>query len=171
MTRVSRAWTGRVVVALLVAAGVNLALVELDIQHDGALVSLLAVATVAAVALTLEALDATSTLPWTMPRRDARPDPGEDTRTATYRHVIEAHLTSREADDAIVWQVAELAARRLRQVHGFRYAEDPARATELLGPDLAEWVSRDRRHRHRAGPGRRLTVEQLGAAVTRIEEL
>ena len=101
MTRVSRAWAGRVVVALLVAAGVNLALVELDIQHDGALVSLLAVATVAAVALTLEALDATSTLPWTMPRRDARPDPGEDTRTATYRHVIEAHLTSREADDAI----------------------------------------------------------------------
>ncbi len=171
MTRESRLWTGRALVALLVAAGANLALYEIDVEHDAALVALLAVTTIAAGVLALEALDATSRLPWSAQRRDARPDPGEDTRTAMYRHVIEAHLSSREADDAVVWHVADLAARRLRQVHGFRYADDPARATELLGPELAEWVSHDRRHRYHSGPGRRLTVQQLGVAVTRIEEL
>lgn len=171
MNREWRAWTGRAAVALLVAAGVNLALHELGIGHDAALVSLLSVGTVAAVVLALESLDAASRLPWSVPRRDARPAPGEDTRTAMYRHVIEAHLTSRDADDAVVWQVADLAARRLRQVHGVRYADDPVRATELLGPELAEWVSHDRRHRFHEGPGRRLTVQELGAAVRRIEEL
>ena len=171
MTREARAWTGRFVVALLVVAGLNLALFELDIEHDVALVSLLVLTTVAAGVLTLEALDAPSRLPWSMPRQDARPHQGEDTRTATYRHVIEAHLTSRDVDDAIVWQVADLASRRLRQVHGLRYADDPVRATELLGPQLAEWVSHDRRHRYRSGPGGRLTVEQLGVVVRRIEEL
>ena len=89
-----------------------------------------------------------------------------------YRHVIEAHLSSREADDAVVWQLADLAARRLRQVHGLRYADDPARATELLGPQLAEWVSHDRRHRYAPGPRhRRYTVQQLGRGRPRIEEL
>ena len=171
MSREWRAWTGRAVVALLGAAAVNLALSELSYPHDVMLLSLLSITTVAAVVLALEALDATSGLPWTAPRQDARPGPGEDTRTAMYRHVIEAHLSSREADDAVVWQVADLAARRLRQVHGFRYADDPARATELLGPELAEWLSRDRRQRYGAGPGHRLTVEQLGVAVARIEEL
>ena len=54
-----------------------------------------------------------------------------------YRHLIEAHETSREADDTVLWQMADLASRRLRQVHGIRYADDPDRATELLGPVLA----------------------------------
>ena len=51
-----------------------------------------------------------------------------------FRHMIEAHEASREADDTVLWQIADLAKRRLRQVHGLRYADDPGRATELLGP-------------------------------------
>jgi hypothetical protein len=171
MSRAVRTWTGRVLVALVVAAVLNLALSELGIEHDVALVSLLVGTTVAAGGLALEALDTTVRLPWTATRPDARPLAGEDTRTAMYRHVIEAHLTSRDADDTIVWRITDLAAHRLRQVHGFRYADDPARATELLGPDLADWLAQDRRHRYRAGPGQRFSVAQLGEAVRRIEEL
>ncbi len=68
-----------------------------------------------------------------------------------YRHVVEAHLTSRQADDAVIWQLADLARKRLRQVHGFRPEDDPARTEELLGPQLAEWMSHDRRHRYTPG--------------------
>ena len=142
-----------------------MALSALRIEHDAPLVALLAATTVAAGVLALEALGRHARRPWTAPRPDARPDPGEDTRTAMFRHLVEAHETSREADDAVLWQIADLARRRLRQVHGFRYADDPARANELLGPLLADLVSRDRRHRYE--PGRRhprYTVAELGDA-------
>ena len=118
------------------------------------------------------ALDAGAVPSWTVRRGDVAPDRGEDTRTAMYRHVIEVHLTSQEADDAIVWQIADLARHRMRQLHGVRYEESPERAAELLGPELADWVSHDRRHRYVPGARhRRYTVAQLGDAVRRIEEL
>jgi hypothetical protein len=165
-------WVARGVVAVLVAVGTNAALSLLSVEHDAALVALLAVATVAAVVLTLSALDADTRTGWTVRRSDARPATGEDTRTAMYRHVIEAHLTSRDADEAVVWQIADLARLRLRQLHGLRYEESPERVTVLLGPVLAEWVSHDRRHRYVPDARhRRYTVAQLGDAVRRIEEL
>jgi hypothetical protein len=169
---VSRAWAGRVVVAVGAAVGVNLALSGLDVRHDVTLVALLAAAAVAAGVLALEALDASTRVPWLAVRPDTRPQRGEDTQTASYRHVVEAHLTSREPDDAVVWQIADLARRRLRQVHGFRPEDDPARTEELLGPQLAEWMSHDRRHRYVPGaPHVRYSVAVLGDAVRRIEEL
>ena len=136
------------------------------------LVSLLVLASVAAGALAMAALETESRPAWTVRRSDAQPSTGEDTRTAMYRHVIEVHLTSQEADEAILWQVADLAKHRMRQLHGVRLEESPQRATELLGPELAEWVSHDRRHRYEPGARhRRYTVAQLGDAVRRIEEL
>ena len=96
-----------------------------------------------------------------------------------YRHVIEVHLTSQDADDAIVWQIADLARQRMRQLHGLRYDEDPERATELLGPVLADWVSHDRRHRYVPGraapallgrPARRGRAQDRGAVTSaRVE--
>jgi hypothetical protein len=60
----------------------------------------------------------------------------------------------------------------MRQLHGLRFEDSPERATELLGPVLAECVSHDRRHRYVPGARhRRYTVAQLGDAVRRIEEL
>ena len=169
---VQRVWVGRAIIAILAAVTVNLSLSALQIEHDAPLIALLAATTVAATTLALEAIDAYARRPWTAPRPDAGPDPGEDVRTATFRHLVEVHETSHDADDAVLWQIADLAQRRLRQVHGFRYAEDPARATELLGPLLSDLVSRDRRqryepdHRHH-----RYTVAELGDLVRRIEEL
>jgi hypothetical protein len=167
-----RSWLGRLLLALLVAVAVNVVLSGLSVDHDVTLVAVLAATTVAVGVLTLQALDLLTRVPWMVPRTDSRPSRGEDTRTATYRRVVEAHLTSREADDAIIWQLADLARRRLRQVHGFRPEEDPARTEELLGPRLAEWVSHDRRHRYVPGqPHPRYTVAVLSDAVRRIEEL
>jgi hypothetical protein len=167
-----RRWLGRLLVAVLVGVGVNALLSGLSVDHDTALIGLLAATTVAVGVLTLEALDHATRVPWVARRPDARPDRGEDTRTAMYRHVVEAHLTSREADDAVIWQLADLARRRLRQVHGLRPQDDPARTMELLGPVLADWVSHDRRDRYTPGQRHpRYTVAALGEVVRRIETL
>jgi hypothetical protein len=172
MRQERRAWLGRLLVAGLVGVGVNAVLSGLSVDHDTALVGLLAATTVAVGVLTLEALDNATRVPWVARRPDTRPDRGEDTRTAMYRHVVEAHLTSREADDAVVWQLADLARRRLRQVHGLRPQDDPERTTALLGPVLAEWVSHDRRDRYVPGQRHpRYTVAALDEVVRRIEAL
>ena len=90
-----------------------------------------------------------------------------------YRRVVEAHLTSHDADDAVV-----LAAGRPRRpaappgAHGLRYADDPERATELLGPLLADWVSHDRRSRYRPDHRHtRYSPDQLNEVLGRIEAL
>jgi len=172
MRRLSRFWVGPLVIAVLLAASTNSTLSLLRVEHDTALVGLLAVATVAAGLLAMSALDAGTRTGWTVRRSDAKPDGGEDTRTAMYRHVIEVHLTSQDADDAIVWQIADLGKQRLRQLHGLRYDESPEESTALLGAVLAEWVSHDRRHRYVPGARHhRYPVGQLGDVVRRIEEL
>jgi hypothetical protein len=170
--RSSALWGVRVVTVLVAAVTVNLSLSALEIEHDAPLVALLILTAAAAALLALEALDASVRLPWTLPRPDAQPGPGEDTRTTSLRHLVEAHQTSHQADDAVLWQLADLASRRLRQVHGIRYADDPDRVRELLGPVLAELVSRDRRHRYDpAHHHRRYTVAELGELLHRIEDL
>jgi hypothetical protein len=151
---------------------VNLSLSALEIEHDTTIVALLVLTAAAVALLAMETLDAATRPEWTHRRSDAKPDPGEDTRTAMFRHLVEAHQTSHQADDAVLWQLADLASRRLRQVHGLRYADDPARVTELLGPRLADLVSRDRRHRYDpTHHHRRYTADELGDLLTRIERL
>ena len=170
--RTAVTWVVRAGVALAAAATVDLSLAALEVEHDAPLVALLVVAGAAAALLAVEALDVAVRLPWSLPRPDARPDPGEDTRTTMLRHLVEAHQTSREADDAVLWQIADLAARRLRQVHDLRWSDDPGRTRELLGPTLAELVSRDRRHRYQPGVRhRRYDLDELGELVRRIEQL
>lgn len=170
--RIAREWLGPALVALLAAAGINSALSLLEVRHQPWLVAVLVCAVVSTGWLLLTALDAGERLPWTRPRSDAEPDRGEDTRTAMYRHVIEVHFSSHDRDETVVWQLADLAARRLRQVHGFSWSDDPARARALLGEPLAGWVAVDRRERYR--PDHRYprhTLEELTEAVSRIERL
>jgi hypothetical protein len=170
--RTTRLWAGRLILAAAAALTVDLALSAMEVEHDAPMVALLTVATIAAGVLALESLEAHMALPWTAPRPDARAHPGEDTRTAMFRQMIEVHEGTRQADDAVLWQIADLAKRRLRQVHGIRYADDPGRATELLGPALADLVSRDRRQRYQPGRRhRRYSVDELGELVARVERL
>lgn len=172
MRGIARRWWAWAVAALVGATALNLALSWLRVEHDPLLVTLLALALVATGAVVLEAFQARSTLPWTSPRTDRPPETGEDLRTEELRWLVEAHLASKGADDAVIWAIADLADRRLRQVHGLRYADDPRRATDLLGQPLADWMSHDRRHRydptHRHA---RYSVAQLDDVVRRIEEL
>ncbi len=168
----SRAWLGRSLVALATAVLLNVVLAVLEVEHDVTLVGLLSIATVAAGVLTLAALELAPAVDWSARRRDAVPDSGEDTRTSFFRHLVEIHQTSRDADDTVLWQLADLAAARLRQQHGLRYADDPARVTELLGPVLADLVARGRRQRYRPeGRHHRYPVRDLAEMVRRIEEL
>ena len=74
--RVSRVWVGRAVAALAAAAVVNVALSAMRIEHDAPLVALLAATTLAAGALALEAIDASSRLPWTIVAPRCAPRPG-----------------------------------------------------------------------------------------------
>jgi hypothetical protein len=168
----SRVWWGRAGYALAAALLVNLSLSRLGVEHDPGLIALLAAASVAVGAMAMEAFVAGAHLPWTSSRHTSRLETGEDTRTLMYRRVVEAHLTSHDADDAVVWQLADLASRRLRQVHGLRYSDDPERATELLGPLLADWVSHDRRSRYRPDHKHtRYSPDQLDQVLSRIEAL
>jgi hypothetical protein len=170
--RVPGVWIGRATVAAAAALLVNFALGAVGYEHDASLLSLLIMTSVAAGVLALEALEAHTRISWTTHNPTTRPDPGEDIGTTSFRHVIEVHETARDADDAVLWQIADLAQRRLRQVHGLHYGDDPARVTELLGPQLADLVSRDRRHRYQPDRRRpRYTVAQLGELVDRIEAL
>ena len=168
----TRVWVGRVILAAASSVSINLVLSALKVEHDAPMVALLTVTTFAAGVLAVESLGAYMPLPWTASRPDAQPRTGEDTRTAMYRQTIEVHEGSREADDTVLWQIADLAKRRLRQVHGIRYADDPGRTTELLGPLLADLVSRDRRQRYQPGRRhRRYSVDELGELVQRVERL
>lgn len=167
-------WIGRVAVAVAAALVFNLSLSSLGYEHDTVLISLLVATLVAGGVLALEALETHTQFSWTAPNPAAPPDLGEDAGTTSFRHLIEVHETSRDADDAVLWQIAELAQRRLRQVQGPRYAEDPARVSELLGPYLADLVMRDRRQRHhdtQEDRNPRFSVAQLREMVRRIEAL
>lgn len=171
-TSTRRVWWGRAGYAMAGALVVNFGLSRLEVDHDPALIALIAAASVGVGAMAIEAFVAGAHRPWTSSHDASRPDTGEDTRTLMYRRVVEAHLTSHDADDAVVWQLADLAARRLRQVHGLRYADDPERATELLGPLLADWVSHDRRSRYRPDHRHtRYSPDQLNEVLGRIEAL
>jgi hypothetical protein len=172
MRGIPRGWWIWAAAALVGATLLNLGFSWFSVDHDPLLVTLLALALVATGAVVHEALVSHGATTWTTPRTDRAPETGEDLRTEELRWVVEAHLSSRGADDGVVWTIADLADRRLRQVHGLRYADDPHRATELLGPVLADWVSHDRRHRYDpAHRHARYSVAQLDDIVRRIEEL
>ncbi len=165
-------WVGHAAATLVAAAVANVILTAIGVAHDTALVTLLTAAVVAVGALLLRLVETAPSPSWTVVRQDAAPDPGEDTRTAMFRHLIEVHETSRNHNDTILWQLRDLADRRVRQVHGFRPADDPARAADLVGPLLADLLSRDPRRRYRPDHHYpRYTPAQLGDAVRRIEEL
>jgi hypothetical protein len=86
--------------------------------------------------------------------------PGQDTRLGMYTRVISGHLDARQLDPALRDRLADLADRRLHQLHGVGL-RDP-RATDLLGAEVAGILT---------GPPRRLSRAEIDRCVTKIEEL
>ena len=170
--RIPRAWWTGGVLTLAGAAAFNVALTALGVEHDALLIGELALATTGVLLVAIEALDPRPPLTWLTQLPLERPGTGEDSHTEELRWLVEVHLSSQGSDDAVLWKLADLAARRMRQVHGVSYAEDPRRTVELLGPVLGEWVSHDRRHRYDPAHRRhRYTLAQLTDVVRRIEAL
>lgn len=170
----ARTWLIRLGLALAIAALVNAFLsLILEADHDVVLIALLAVSVTAVGAVTFDALETSTHVTWSTPQTTAPLHAGEDARTTMHRQLIEAHLTSRHADNDVLWAIAGLANQRLRQVHGFAYQDDPERAAALLGSQLAEWCSHDRRHRYDPSHHRpvRYSAAQLGEALRRIETM
>lgn len=168
----ARTWSTPLVVALAGAAAVNLGLSALGVEHDPLLIAVLALAVAALLLVVVEVLDPRPPLTWLARLPNERADTGEDSHTEELRWLVEAHVASQGADDAVLWKLADLASRRMRQVHGVSWADDPRRTTELLGPQLAEWVSHDRRHRYDPAHHRhRHSLAQLGEVLRRIEDL
>jgi hypothetical protein len=85
---------------------------------------------------------------------------GRDSRFLAYIRILESHQHAREPDDTLRQRLAVLADRTLRIRHGVSL-DDP-RAVALLGPTTTSVVS---------GPTRRLTLSEVDACLTRIEEL
>ena len=106
----------------------NLALSALEVEHDAAVVALLTATTVAAAVLA-------PSRRWTPTRgcrgrlRGRTPGP-TPARTPGPRCSATWSRRTRprgRPTTPSLWQIADLAKRRLRQVHGLRYADDPAR--------------------------------------------
>ena len=77
-----------------------------------------------------------------------------------YVGLLEAHLSARSDDAALRDRLGALTDQVLRQRHGIRL-DDP-RASELLGPDVADVL---------AGSPRRLGLAEIDRCLTRIEDL
>ncbi len=143
--------------AAALAAAADRALVNVDPvgphhRHDTVLIILLAAAAVAAVSLAMAGVDAG---PPTCRGRCTAATPRQDSRRGHPHRDVPTHHRGPpdlvDADDAVVWQIADLAAPPDAAAPRLRYEDDPERAIELLGPLLADWVSHDRRHRYTPG--------------------
>jgi hypothetical protein len=167
-----RAWWVAGGAALVAAAVASVTFSVLDIEHDPVPIALIGLAAVATGTVVLATAATGERLPWTTPRDLLAPETGEDLRTEEFRWMVEAHVASRGSDDAVLWKMADLAATRLRQVHGLRYVDDPDRVSAMVGPLLAEWLSHDRRHRYDPAHRHvRYSVTELAEVVRRIEAL
>ena len=100
---------------------------------------------------------------WELDAEESPRPVGTDVRLAFLVRVITQHLVARHPDTRLAEALADLADRRLLQRHGVRRAEDPQRATELLGPDLVRYLAE--------APGRRLTTAEIDHHLQRIEAL
>jgi hypothetical protein len=97
---------------------------------------------------------------WTVHSAQGFSQPGQDHRLGMYTRAITGHLDAKVPDHTLRDRLADLADRRLRQRHATRL-RDPS-AADLLGAEAVTILT---------GPSRRLSRDELGRCVRRIEEL
>ena len=162
MTR--RGWR-RLAGGVVVVAVVWLVLLLLDFEPDPVRLPLTIALVIAVGHLLGDALGTVEPVTelWELEAEESPRPVGTDVRLAFLVRVITQHLVARHPDTRLAEALADLADRRLLQRHGVRRAEDPQRATELLGPDLVRYLAEV--------PGRRLTTAEIDRHLQRIEAL
>ena len=157
-------WWGRIVTAaaiwgILVAGAYALG----DSPRPGLLAVVVGAATVV-VWLILDVSGDMESVRWLPQEPGAVRPPGEDQRLALLRRVVAQHLDGREVGDALYRHLVELTDQRLVMRRGVSIRADPARAADLVGPELAAVVAA-------RPPYPRLTLDQIDRIVSRIEDL
>ena len=159
MTRPNRFWWRWLAVTLFAYGVVWVLMLALDVEARpwrllllvGVVMAVLALANVAVVS---DGPD------WSVDSIQSVAPPGQDTRLGMYTRVISGHLDARQLDPVLRDRLADLADRRLRQVHGVGL-RDPG-ASRWLGEDVTGIL---------AGPVRRLSRAEIETCVRRIEEM
>jgi len=118
------------------------------------------VALVAALAWLMVVAVRDESTPWRIEAVGAVRQPGHDARFASYVRIVESHLHAREPDGVLRDRLAGIAERTLEIRHGLTL-DDP-RTPGVLGPQAMAVVQ---------GPVRRLTLPEIDAFLTRIEDL
>lgn len=157
-SRLSR-WAWRAGFATFLTVALTIITSRFEFEPDPARLAVLVALTVALVGLVLDSVPdrmPTFDLP-TGRYRDTR---GADQRTAFFRRLIEANQSAKTPDSTVLRQLTGLADATLRARHGETLGTP--RATELLGEDALAVLHSE---------PRRLTLDEIDLAVTRIEEL
>ena len=159
-----RRWTGRIVVAFLLWAVVVAVAFVKGNRPDALLLGLVVAGVATTVWLYLDASVTVEPPRWDRAENDPVRPPGEDPRLAMLHRVVGGHLDARSVGDALHHELVEVADQRLLAHHGVSWRVDPDRAAPLLGPDLVALARQQ-------PPYPRMSLAQIDALVTRIEEL
>ena len=159
-----RRWAARIGTALALWVAVVAFSAIQGNRPDPLLLALTIAAFAATLWLYLDASLVSETPQWGDVLQDPVREPGEDSRLALLTRVIGQHLDAREVDDGLRRRLVEIVDHRLVTVHGVSLRADPARAAELMGPELAALVAEP-------PPHARLDVHQIDVLLSRIEAL
>lgn len=153
-----RRWAPRVIVTLLVVAGL---VVFARVEHTTPLLlpMVLLVGAVVAIAGLVNDSGGADPTDWEVAAYIARTSTGQDAGLATNVRLLENHLTSRRADASLRTKLTRLTDERLARQG--RRRDDPAVAVRL-GPLLVDVLD---------GPPRILQPAEIDECLRRIEEL
>ncbi len=158
-------WLGRIVAAVAVWGIVLGGAYALGNSPRPGLLAVVVGAATAVVWLVLDVAGEVEPVRWRSGAELPPPrPPGEDQRWVLLQRVISQHLDGREVGEGLFRQLVELTDQRLVMRHGVSVRADPARAADLVGPELAAVAAA-------RPPYPRLTLAQIERIVSRIEAL
>ncbi|NUR09390.1 MAG: hypothetical protein HOQ22_17660 [Nocardioidaceae bacterium] len=164
MSEGTRRWTGRVLVTVVLWLVVVTVATYFGNQPRLLLLALGFAAFASVLWLYLDASAEHEVPLWESAADDPVREPGEDTRLALLRRVVDQHQDAREVGDGLHTHLVQLADHRLVTRHGVAWRSDPVRAEPLLGPELTALARQQ-------PPYPRLRPDQIDALLRRIESL
>lgn len=155
-------WVGRIGIAFTVWLVACVVAFLLGTEPRPGLIALLVAACAVMLWLFLDATDRPAR--WSFVNTASVRPRGEDLRLSLLKHVIDQHLDGKQVADTLHRYLTTIADQRLVAHHGLSRRTDLERADRLMGPELADFAAL-------TAPFPRLTPDQIGVLVTRIEGL